>query len=174
MNTKPMSYKGQLKGFPTEVVEKMLEEQERQTGKRDVSVFEGCLAADDTEGGFAWRECKSGDEHSFWRDVIRHRNFDRFFEKYPKQQQPMEQPNKYPMLMWVGDDQREISNRINKRVVFMEKCGKFLAWDAETFEEAEKTIETFPWDLAIPCVTLQLTRAEIAAKFGVDEVEIVD
>ena len=36
-----------------------------------------------------------------------------------------------------------------KRVVFMEKCGKYLAWnDAETLEDAEDVYEVAAWNYA--------------------------
>jgi len=36
-----------------------------------------------------------------------------------------------------------------KRVVFAEKCGKFISWNgAETIEDAEKTCNTASWKFA--------------------------
>jgi len=70
-------YKGQLEGFPKEVVEKMLERQEEQGNERDVSVFEEGKFA-----GFYFEDTEEG--RYFWDDVIRNRNFNVFFEKYPK------------------------------------------------------------------------------------------
>ena len=46
----------------------------------------------------------------------------------------------YPRVMLVSDDG---INWDTRRVVFMEKCGGFLAWaNAKTLEEAEKVIDT--------------------------------
>jgi hypothetical protein len=50
------NYKGDLKGFPPEVVEWMLDQQEAQGNRRDVSVFEEGRMADKSEGGFNWDE----------------------------------------------------------------------------------------------------------------------
>lgn len=72
-------YKGQLKGFPTEVVEKMLERQVQQGNERDVSVFE-----DDISSGFTWGKTIEG--YEFWESVIRKENFDLFFKRYPRTQ----------------------------------------------------------------------------------------
>lgn len=76
-------YKGQLKGFPQEVVEKMLERQVEQGNKRDVSVFECNFYSSKKNGGFDWD--KTIEKDGFWTDVIHRKNFSRFFEKYPRQ-----------------------------------------------------------------------------------------
>ena len=65
-----------------------------------------------------------------------------------------------------------------KRGVFMKKCDRFLAWNkAETIEESESVYEVIPWRYAkeLP-EKVELTKAEIAEKFGVpfDYIKIVD
>ena len=75
-------YKGQLKGFPQEVVEKMLERQVEQGNKRDLSVFEVCYNSDKNMGGFDWVATIEGDD--FWGNVIHGENFSLFFERYPQ------------------------------------------------------------------------------------------
>lgn len=88
MNTLQQSFnletytpKGQLEGFPKEVIKRMLECQVEQGNKEDVSVVEKCNYA-----GFEWEDTKEGTD--FWSQVIFDRNFDLFFEKYPKQDHP--------------------------------------------------------------------------------------
>ena len=133
-----MEYKKELKGFPTEVVEKMLERQVEQGNERNVEVFENCSSAPECWGGFDWSKTNEGE--GFWAKVISCRNFPLFFERYPKKPE-----NVYPKVMFVsnnGDDWK-------KRVVFMEKCGKYLAWhDVETLEGAEKACGVWTWDYA--------------------------
>ena len=73
-----MEFKGELRGFPKEVVERMLFWQENQTGERDISVFEEDVATHSYRGGFNWEDTIEG--YEFWDDVIRNRNFDRFYE----------------------------------------------------------------------------------------------
>lgn len=75
-------YKGDLAGFPKEVVEKMLEYQVAQGSKRDVSVFEMDCYVSDYHGGFNWDETPEG--HQFWESIIGCGNFETFFKKYPK------------------------------------------------------------------------------------------
>lgn len=74
-----MEFKGELKGFPREVVEKMLERQVEQGYERDLIVFEEC-----EYDGFVWG--KSIEKHYFWCKVILEKDFNLFFEKYPKTQ----------------------------------------------------------------------------------------
>ena len=53
--------------------------------------------------------------------------------------------DKYPKVMMVGDS----FPLIHKRVVFMEKCGKFLTWaEAETEEIAKTITSTCAWEYA--------------------------
>ncbi len=75
---------GDIAGFPIEVVKKMVEEQVRQGNKADVSIFQECANWDKKHGGFEWEETEDGFE--FWDMVVLYKEFDEFFEKYPKQE----------------------------------------------------------------------------------------
>lgn len=76
-------YTGEIKGFPREVVERMLDHQEKQSNKRDVAVFEKDKDTSKYGGGFWWDETEEGVE--FWEKIITHNDFNVFFEKYPKE-----------------------------------------------------------------------------------------
>ena len=78
-------YKGQLEGFPEEVVDKMLERQVEQGNKRDVSVFEKVRLTGTHNGGFRWGNTPEGD--IFWSDVIFKKDFEVFYKRYPKNTQ---------------------------------------------------------------------------------------
>lgn len=77
-----VEFKGEIKDFPVEVVEKMLEHQVAQGNKRDVSVFEKFKKAGFRSDGFTWDETIEG--RAFWADVIIDKNFDVFFKRYPR------------------------------------------------------------------------------------------
>jgi hypothetical protein len=77
-----LTYGGDIKDFPIEVVEKMLERQVKQGNKRDVSVFERLSNAE--YEGFNWKNTIEG--FAFWINVISGKNFALFFEKYPKKE----------------------------------------------------------------------------------------
>ena len=74
--------KRQLEGFPKEIIKRMLECQEEQGNKRNISIFENNTAAVKKAGGFLWSE--TYENFSFWCNVIHNKNFNVFFEKYPK------------------------------------------------------------------------------------------
>ena len=75
---------GDIAGFPIEDVRKMIEEQVRQGNKADVGVFQECAHKVKKSGGFEWKETEYG--FDFWNMVIIGKEFDAFFEKYPKQE----------------------------------------------------------------------------------------
>ncbi len=76
-----MEYKGEIEGFPEEVVNWMLDQQEKQGNKRDVTVFELNAAALREDGGFYWDETEEG--RYFCNDVVVSQKFDVFFKRYP-------------------------------------------------------------------------------------------
>ena len=66
----------------------------------------------------------------------------------------------YPRVMLVSHDN---INWDDQRVVFMEKCGGFLAWaNAGTIEEAEKARGTRFWEYAKELEPIEVTLEEIA------------
>ena len=69
------------------------------------------------------------------------------------------------------------------RVVFMEKCGKFIAWlDVNTIEKSENVTYTAVWNYAVDLdwqpeeetKPLKLTMEQIAEKFNAEKIEIVN
>lgn len=78
--------KGDIKGFPVEVIAKMLERQYEQSEVVDVSVFENDKIAFVYQSGFDWNNTLEGD--SFWHDVIMERDFSEFYKRYPKAEVP--------------------------------------------------------------------------------------
>ena len=77
----------------------------------------------------------------------------------------------YPRVMLVSDDN---INFDVKRVVFMEKCGGFLAWaNASTIEEAEKEKDTYFWNYARELEHIEVTLEDIAKRKGVSKEQII-
>ena len=77
--------KGELEGFPKEIIARMLEIQEEQWGKIEVSIFEKDRTAGEPTKGFVWSKTKEG--YDFWNEVIRYKNFALFFTRYPKKEE---------------------------------------------------------------------------------------
>ncbi len=141
---------GDLKEFPSEIIDMMLE---RSSIKYEISEALESLQRNRkaSSPGFLWSSTTEG--HRFWDDVISDRKFDVFFEKYPKgsdtdiDKTPVDP--EFPCLMEVSDD--EDFRNTSTRVVFMKKQGRYLAWyDARTFEEAEKQLNILSWSFARP------------------------
>jgi len=76
-------YKGYLKGFPEEVVKKMLERQVEAGNKEDVTMFEEDRYRSTMQNGFTWIDTVEGIE--FWNKVLDGGNWNTFFERYPKE-----------------------------------------------------------------------------------------
>ena len=83
----------------------------------------------------------------------------------------LESSSEYPKVMLVGN----ANDAWYQRVVFTEKCGKFLAWNgAKTLEESEKVPLVSVWDHAkdLP-TTIKMTLQEVQEKLGIDNLEIL-
>jgi len=92
-----MKYKGDIEGWPDEVVNKMMDRQEEQGNQRNVEVFERDKYAANYEGGMDWESTLEGKD--FWDRVISYENFDPFFKLYPKEQ-PIEPINSHPFATY--------------------------------------------------------------------------
>lgn len=68
---------GDIKDFPIEIVEKMLEKQQEQKGYTNIKTLQTVV-----DGAFQWDMTSEG--HTFWENVIRYKYFNIFFKKYPK------------------------------------------------------------------------------------------
>ena len=71
---------GDIKDFPIEVVQKMLERQVEQGHTEDIKAFQEFSCS--TFDGFDWSTSEEG--FTFWNKVISQKNFDLFFKKYPR------------------------------------------------------------------------------------------
>ena len=76
----------------------------------------------------------------------------------------------YPRVMLVSFD----NENWTKRVVFMKKCGYFLAWNgAETIDEAEQVKDTSFWKYAKDIETIEVTLEDIAKWKGVSKEQLI-
>jgi len=76
----------------------------------------------------------------------------------------------YPQVMLVSSDKKQWV----KRVVFMEKCGGFLAWaHEETLEKAEKKIDTMFWRYAKEIESIEVTLEDIAKRKEITKEQII-
>ena len=94
--------------------------------------------------------------------------------------------NEYPKVMKVSNKPiktKEDFKNANKRVVFMKKNDRFIAWfDADTIEKSENVTSTLCWNYAVDLdwqpeeetKPLKLTMEQIAEKFNAEKIEIVN
>lgn len=73
---------GAIKDFPIEIVQKLVDQQVKQGNTADVTVFQISDSCNYNFGGFDWGKTKEG--YDFWSDVIGNKDFNLFFDRYPK------------------------------------------------------------------------------------------
>lgn len=169
---------GDIKDFPIEIVEKMIEEQVKQGCDPDVKVFQNNIIACADNGGFDWDETKEGDD--FWECVISRRMFHLFFEKYPN----AKYKNKFVYIIGdseIGEDiirtlekygginQHNYKGDSNDCVYFIEPNNNFI-------EVCSFSQNPLLWEVLLATYTpidaekivFEVTMEEIAEKFGVD------
>ena len=95
---------------------------------------------------------------------------------------PKEYNKSFPRIMMVSDYPINEDNPGQRRVVFMYKCEKYLAWtDVETFDKAEKEYYVDNWDYAkdlseeitITKSDLMEKEAEIRRIFNIDNDHLI-
>lgn len=166
---------GDIKDFPIEVVEKMIEEQVRQGNCANVEVFQKSVTSDVNVGGFDW--CDTDDGWDFWEEVIADSNFVLFFKKYPKK------PN---LVYIVGDSEvgmdiiktLEKNGGINHHGYTGDSDGVlyYIEPNNDSIEICEIDKNTDLYEVLLATYTpikveesvLEVTMEEIAEKFGVN------
>ena len=74
--------KGDIKDFPIEIVQKMVDEQVKQGNEADVTVFQENRIRPRNIGGFDWGITE--EDNAFWTRIIYQKKFNVFFNKYPE------------------------------------------------------------------------------------------
>lgn len=168
---------GDLKGFPIEVVQKMVEERVKQGEKGDVTVFQK-----KANGGFFWDRTFNG--FDFWSRVIGCEDFDLFFKEYPKEKieqkaETKESNSEYPKMMQVSNDGINWYNRIvisKSFDLYFAFFDKYTLEQVETMDKSvlERQIEIDIWNFVkeIP-EKVVITKQQIAEKFGIDVEDLI-
>ena len=170
---------GDIKDFPIEVVEKMIEEQVKQGNCPNVKVFQNYVTADVDDDGFSWWNTDDGND--FWLEVVGDGNFDLFFEKYPKK-------NNTNLVYIVGDseigkdiiktlekyggiNEHRYNGCCNDSIYYIDPNNNLIEMCCFSCKGDEKLYEvllaTYTPIKAEESV-LEVTMEEIAKKFGVE------
>ena len=94
-----------------------------------------------------------------------------FVRKHKAEIIELPEENSFPRVMLVSD----VKHEWYKRVVFMKKNDRYLAWNnAETIEDAECTYRVASWRYAkeLP-EKVELTKSEIAERLGISVDQLV-
>lgn len=163
---------GDLENFPIEVVEKMLENQYKQNGKKDVSIFQYLNFTDIQGGDFCWEDTIEG--YEFWNDVIRRKNLMCFLKDTQKCQKnvyifgdeklyenvikSLEKRGGINVTNLIGDGGGIYY--IDPKTNYIETCSQL---DEKLYNVITSTFEKID-----PVEFVQMTLQEIADKLGVD------
>jgi hypothetical protein len=144
--------------FPKEILDKMLYHQEQQGNKRDIEVFNNSRITSKLHGGFTWADTDEGLD--FWGAVIEDKNFEVFFEKYPKPEYP-----KWMMVWQQGE-------RSVKRQVIGKVANWYVAMpNGLSIEDASSLTIPQCWQYAEDInesKVFGISIKEIAAMFNID------
>lgn len=167
--------KGEIKDFPIEVVQKMVDNQVLQGNEANVSVFQHDATAELWEGGFAWEETREG--VNFW-DIIIGEQLDVFFEHFPKdrvytcmlQDKPKHNANIIKHLEELGgENSRKFEITFNDTIYYIcpiSKTISTLPMNDDTFALLDKAGYHFEW-CADDESLKEYTMEEIADALGI-------
>lgn len=165
---------GDLENFPIEIVKKMLQEQYKQVGKIDISIFQDSRFTDIQNGGFHWSDTIEG--YAFWHTILHFKRFNIFFERYPE----------LSKNVYIHGDRnngekviKELKRRggINKydyngnadALYFIDPVTNYIEMAAKVEKSFQNLLISNYTEIS-PCenTTVELTMEEIAEKLGVD------
>ena len=163
-----------IKDFPIEVIQKMVDEQVRQGNPADVSVFQEQKHKDSPRGGFDWYKTTDGED--FWGRVVVGKNFDLFFAKYTKEQEDdfWIDPKGRMMLVWesVNGEENAKEALVIAKLPGKPYCPYIVAPGTSGLNIKEGLnyhISIYQYAKQIPAKegTVELTIDQIADKFGI-------
>ena len=167
-------YKGQLEGFPEWVVNIMLDRQEEQGNKRDVSVFEEKNYSTKKWGGFDWAQTPEGD---IW-DKVTDGNFQPLADFHKVDVHTGKPLGATPIWALFSSDKNPMSRDWIKTILLFDQGeravhGRYIVV-LENYTSEYLIGNVYNWtyyDFMKPLEhePVKLTRKEIAEKFNIDE-----
>lgn len=166
---------GDIKDFPIEVVQKMVDEQVNQGNPANVSIFQEDQRQCQPFGGFDWFETTDGQD--FWNEVIAHKNFDLFFDKYPKEHEDDFWIDSKGRRMLVWDEDVLGEENAKEALVIAKLPGNPMrpyvsvsGYDEHNYKKGFYYVpHAYQYAKPIPAKeeTVELTLDQIADKFGI-------
>ena len=102
MNT---PFKGQIDWLPDFIGEELMNQQEYQGNKRDISVFEEDVSADKSEGAFEWKD--TSQKYSFWDRVLLEKDINLFLAWFTPELEVFEDENEKHLAQVIGYNENE-------------------------------------------------------------------
>ena len=97
MNT---PFKGQIDLLPDFIGEELMNQQEYQGFKRDISVFEEDVTASTNDGGFGWKDTSQG--NSFWDRVLLGKDINIFLAWFTPELEVFDDENEKHLAQVIG------------------------------------------------------------------------
>lgn len=165
---------GNIKDFPIEVVEKMIEEQVKQGNCPNVEAFQHYANADVADDGFTWNNTEDGDD--FWMEVIDDGNFELFFKKYPKRanlvyivgNSEIGEDIIKTLEKYGGINKHDYNGGYNDCIYYIDPNNKFIEICDIKERKLWNVLMTTYTPIEVEESVLEVTMEEIAKKFGVD------
>ena len=165
----------EIKGFPIEVVEKMLEKQQIQRGYINIFTLQDAVC-----GAFRWSDTSEG--YAFWYKVIRDKDFNLFFTTYPKkpeyvyifQDGTKNGENVISTLIKHGGiDSLRLNGQSKGSIYYIRPDDRIIA-AINPCEQTGLLVKTFYTEIQPESSVKEYTMQEIADKLGikVDELRI--
>ena len=102
MNT---PFKGQINWLPDFIGEELMNQQELQGNKRDISVFENDVTASTNDGGFEWKYTSQG--NSFWDRVLLEKDINLFLAWFKPELEVFDDENEKHLAQVIGHNENE-------------------------------------------------------------------
>ena len=102
MNT---PFKGQIDWLPDFIGEELMNQQELQGNKRDISVFEEDVSADKSDGGFEWKD--TSQKYNFWDRVLLEKDINLFLAWFKPELEVWDYEDKKCLAQVIGYNKHE-------------------------------------------------------------------
>ena len=118
MNT---PFKGQIDWLPDFIGEELMNQQEYQGNKRDISFFEEDIATCKDEGGFEWKD--TSQKYNFWDRVLLEKDINLFLAWFTPELEVWDDENEKHLAQVIGYNKNKIYPFFIK-----EKCDNNFAY----------------------------------------------
>ena len=119
MNT---PFKGQIDWLPDFIGEELMNQQEYQGNKRDISFFEEDVSAAKNDGGFEWKD--TSQKYNFWNRVLLEKDINLFLAWFTPELEVFDDENEKHLAQVIGYNKNEkypffIKKEVGKETMYV-------------------------------------------------------